>query len=398
MADYQYIDQTGVIIPDTGDILESVKNEYRAAFGADLVTDPSTPQGVLIVAETEARDAMVRNNAAVANQINPNLAGGVWFDAIWALTGGARSPATRSRVDAVLTGVIGTVVPAGSLAKTAADNQFQTTTTVTIGNAGTAAATFESVEFGAIPCGAGDLDAIVSTVLGWETVTNADAAVLGTTTQTDESARRERRQTLALVGRRLSQSVMSSIAAVQGFVSQAFRENVADTTETIDGISMVGHSIYACVDGGTDSDVALAIAENLNGFAMNGDTSVSVTDPYSGQAYSVTFQRPAEIEVLIRITARVSGSVVGDPTAEIVTATLAYANCELPNEDGFIVGGDVSPFEIAAAVNSAVPGIFISKVEAALAGGSPVYSTDTIAIGIDEVARTQAGSIAVVLT
>lgn len=396
MADYQYITATGLIVPDTGDILETVKNEYRAAFGADLVTDPSTPQGVLIVAETEARDGMVRNNAAVANQVNPNLAGGVWLDAIWALTGGARSPATRSRVDAVLTGVIGTVVPAGSLAKTLANNQFQTVTTVTIGNAGTAAAVFESVEFGAIPCGAGDLNTIVSTVLGWETVTNGDAATLGTTTQSDESARRERRQTLALQGRRLSQSIMSAIASIQGFVSQAFRENTADTTETIDGISMVGHSIYSCVDGGIDSDVAMAIAENLNGFAMNGNTDVSVTDPYSGQAYTVTFQRPADVDVLIRITAKVSASVATDPTAAIKAAVLAYANCET-DDGGFVVGGDVSPFEIAAAAN-VVPGIFISLCEVAEAGGSPVYSTDTIAIGLDQVARTQSSSISVVLT
>lgn len=398
MADYQYINNTGVIVPDTGDILEQVKNEYRAAFGDDLVTDPTTPQGVLIVAETESRDAVVRNNAAVANQINPNLAGGVWLDAIWALTGGARDPATRSRVDAVLTGVIGTTVPVGSLAKTAADNQFQTVETVTIGNAGTASVTFESVEFGAIPCGAGDLDSVVSSVLGWETVTNAAAATLGTTQQSDESARRERRQTLALQGRRLSQSVMSSVMAVQGVVSMAFRENPADTTETIDGVAMVGHSIYACVDGGTDLDVADAIAVNMNGFAMVGDTDVTVTDLYSGQAYNVTFQRPEAVDVLIRITARVSGSTVSDPTAAIVAATLAYANCELPDDDGFVVGGNVSPFEIAAAVAAQVPGVFISKVEAAEAGGSPVYSTDTIAISIEQVARTQSGSIAVVLT
>lgn len=396
MADYQYVTATGVIVPDTGDLLDQVKNEYRAAFGADLNTDPTTPQGVLIVAETESRDAVVRNNAAVANQINPNLAGGVWLDAIWALTGGARSPATRSRVDATLTGVIGTVVPAGSLAKTAANNQFQTVTTVTIGNAGTASVTFESVEYGAIPCGAGDLDTVVSTVLGWETVTNTDAATLGATTQTDESARRERRQTLALQGRRLSQSVIASVSSIQGFVSLAFRENPTDGTVTIDGISMDGHSIYVCVDGGTNSDVANAIAENMNGFAMMGDTTVTVTDPYSGQAYSVNFQRPEEVPVLIRITAKVSASVSTDPTAAIKAAVLAYANCET-QEPGFVVGGDVSPFAIAAAAN-VVPGIFISLCEVAEASMSPVYSTDTIAIGIDQVARTQSSSISVVLT
>lgn len=64
-------------------------------FGQDLDISPETPQGVLITMETENRDAIVRNNAELANQINPDLAGGVFLDAIWALMGGARD-ATRS--------------------------------------------------------------------------------------------------------------------------------------------------------------------------------------------------------------------------------------------------------------------------------------------------------------
>ena len=46
---------------------------------------------------------------------------------------------------------------------------------------------------------------------------------------------------------------IKDLYATEGVTSLTFQENVAATTQTINGISMVGHSIYACVQGGTRS-------------------------------------------------------------------------------------------------------------------------------------------------
>ena len=75
MADvYNYINTTGLIVPDSSEILTEVQNEYVAAFGADLqVNNPNSPQGLLINAETQARIAVANNNATLANQINPSF-------------------------------------------------------------------------------------------------------------------------------------------------------------------------------------------------------------------------------------------------------------------------------------------------------------------------------------
>lgn len=118
MADaYSYVVAQGVVVPDTADLLAQVQTEWRETLGEDLIVTPDTPQGVMIVAETLARDAVVRNNAALANQINPDLAGGVFLDAIWGLTGGQRLQATRSTiVAAVVAGVPGAVIPQGARA------------------------------------------------------------------------------------------------------------------------------------------------------------------------------------------------------------------------------------------------------------------------------------------
>lgn len=105
MSDYQFITDRGVIIPDTAESRERVIELFRSAFGSDIDTDPSTPSGLLITMFTEQRDAVARNNAALANQINPEQSTGVFLDTLFGFTGGERNPATRSIINGVtLTG------------------------------------------------------------------------------------------------------------------------------------------------------------------------------------------------------------------------------------------------------------------------------------------------------
>ena len=151
MAVYDYITNTGTIIPDTATTRDEVIEEYQGVFGQDLITDDESPEGVLINAETTSRQSVARNNATLANQINPNLAGGPFLDAIWALTGGQRVTATRTTVIATVTGVANTVIPVGSQASTTGSDLFETVTQVTIPAGGTLTGVdFRSVETGPV--------------------------------------------------------------------------------------------------------------------------------------------------------------------------------------------------------------------------------------------------------
>ena len=389
-APYEYITPTGVIVPDTSGLLADVQSEYQAVFGADLIVTADTPQGVLITAETLARTEVVNNNAALANQINPNIAGGVFLDAIGFLTGVQRTAATSTVVPNVtLSGVPGTVIAAGALAATAAGDQFQSLSTVTLSSGGTATVNFASVALGPIPCATSALTTVVSNILGWETVTNATAGTLGAVTQSDQAFRAYRLNTLAFQGVSLAEAVTSALYATAGVTSLTFQENVAATTQTINGISMTGHSVYACVAGGSDADVAAALLENKSsGCAWNGGTTVSVVEPASGQTYSVSFDRPTPVGILVKVT-----SPNGNE-ANIIQAVLDYAAGVINGLAGFVVGADVSPFEIAGAIMSEYPGTYVSKVEISLT--SPVsYTTDVIDIGVNQQAFTNSGYITV---
>jgi uncharacterized phage protein gp47/JayE len=395
---YNYIESTGTVVADTGANLQDVQAEYKATFGADLIVTPDTPQGVLISAETETRTSVSENNANLANQINPNLAGGIFLDAIWALTGGARKPATRSTISAVnLTGSVGTIIPSGSLAKTITGQEFETISPVTINGFGLASVDFQSVLTGPIAANANTLTQIVSGVLGWETVTNPNSAVLGQDTESDGESRQRRRETLALQGRSTSEAIYGNIRDVSGVTSLQFRENVTGATQIIDGVSLVEHSTWVCVDGGLNVDVAIAYLEGKSaGSDFNGAVLVPIIAPGSGQTIVVKFDRPTLIPVRVRVTARVT-TAVSDPTTTITNAVLDYAAGEINGEAGFVVGGSVSPFEIASAINYVQSGLYITLVEVAYAVPVPIYVTTTIPIAIFEQASTNSTLITVIL-
>lgn len=384
MANFEYINSLGVIVPDTATILADVEAEWREALGDDLVTSPETPQGVLIAAEVSARDSVVRNNAELANQINPDLAGGVFLDSIWSLTRGSRRPATRSLIQgATIGGQPGTLIPAGSLAATDDGDQFETVSAVIIGAGGTVSADLRAVEFGPIAAPIGSLTSINSAVLGWETITNPTAAALGRDQESDIAARKRRRLTLALQGVALPEAITSRLYALDDVRSLAFRENIASTNQTIDGVLMIPHSIFVCVQGGTDADVAQALLETKSlGAGWNGTTTVSIVEPYSGQSYSVKFQRPANVNVYVRVTARFNGV---DAQTIIPQALASYAAGELEGEDGFTVGGDVTTFEISGAINQVEPRIFVTNVE--LSTDGITYTSAPVAISIVQVAQ-----------
>lgn len=390
---YSYIDSTGVIVPDVSDILALVQAEWFGIFGPDLIVTPDTIQGVLIVGEVAARIATIQNNAALANQINPNLAGGIFLDAICALTGLQRTASTPTTVTATLSGIAGTIIPAGTRAQTQANDVFQTTGANIIGGGGTVTASLQSVVFGPIPCEIGALTQIVDGVLGWETVYNSTAAVPGLNQQSDQSLRAQRKITLASQGVALPEAIVSALYQVPGVTSLTFQENTAATTQTINGISMVSHSIYSCVEGGTDTDVATALLKNKSlGAAFVGSTTVNVLEPYSGQTYVVKFDRPTPVPFLVRATVTNTDLLI-DATTAVKQAITDYANGLLEGQPGLIVGQDVSSFELAGAINIEFPSIYVSKVETSIDGGT-TYLTTPIAIAVNQIA--QLGLITVV--
>lgn len=395
MAELKYINERGVIVPDTSTTREQVEAEWRALFGQDLVTDPETPQGVIITALVQERDNTARAMAEVANQINPNLATGVFLDGLFALMGGERFPATHSTIPNVrLGGVPTTLIPAGSRVRSTAGDVFLTAGAAIIDSAGEAFVDVRAVEPGPIEVAAGGLEAVAESILGWETVSNAFPAVVGRAEESQARARNRRRNVLALNTISVNEAIISRLYGLPDVHSLSYRENYADTTQVIDGVTMKPHSVYACVYGGLDVDIARALKDTKTlGAGYNGNEIVTITDEFSGQPYTVQFDRPEVVALFTRVTVRPS-SVNAQQVVRNAIAMMVAG--EIEGDVGLVVGRSVSPFEISAAVNFVEPTLFVRSVELSTDGTS--WSTAEHTIDLWEIAAIPESAVQVVVT
>lgn len=395
MADIfqQYVTNTGVIVPDTADVKTQVQNEFKEALGQDLSLEDSTPQGRLIDAETIARKAVLTNNAQIANQLNPNTASGVYLDAICAITGTTRNGATRTQVLATVSGVPGTVIPAGSQAKTSAGDLFSIVNNYTIPGNGSGNTYFQAAETGPVACAINTLTQIVTAVPGWETINNPIAAVIGTDMESDSSLRLKRAQQI-YKGESLLDAMTSALLQVPGVLSVFVDDNYTNGTKIVDGVNLDAHTIYVVVDGGSNADIAQAIWKHKSlGCGYTGSESVVITGNF-GQTYTVKFSRPTykAIQVAVSVNAPNNANTT-DVVADVKAALVAWANGEVPGVDGLKLGVDVSPFEAASAITTQIPDLFVTSVEVAPTSGT--LDTDTIDIKVHEKATLADSDITV---
>ena len=295
---YNFLDSTGIIVPDTSATQAVVNAAYTGAFGADLILTADTPQGVLATADTLALNGVLQNNAAVANQINPNVAGGILLDAILALTGVQRGGQTQTVVTNVtMTGTVGTTIPINSQAQTAAGDIFYLTAAVIIPSGGSITGTFKSVAYGPIPCAENSLNIITPSspgVIGWESVNNGVSSVttLGAITQSDQAARAFRTNTLAYNSVSLAEAITSALSATQGVTSLSFRENFNATPmgmliSITGGATLAGKVEAMSTTAGSGTLGGIIIDTDAMHFSVNGQT-IPTPNPWPVAAYATT--------------------------------------------------------------------------------------------------------------
>ena len=118
MADYaeyyNYMTGSGIIVPDTENILTDVQNEWKDVFGEDLSVAPETPQGRIIEMIARQRIFTLQMAAATSNMLNLEKAYGFILDDIGALFQIQRKSATYTTTQITMSGVADTVIPVGT--------------------------------------------------------------------------------------------------------------------------------------------------------------------------------------------------------------------------------------------------------------------------------------------
>lgn len=390
----------GITLPTEAEILDGVLSDMDAAFGGGLNLALETPQGQL--ASSQAAIVADKNAelAYIINQLDPQYAADRFQDALGRIYFLTRKPATATTVAATLTGVPGTIVPAGTLAQDTSGNSYANLGDATIGAAGTVIAQFANLELGPIPCAAGTLTQVYQAVAGWDAIDNAAAGTLGSEVEGRADFEYRRKNSVAANGHGSAASIYAAVFAVDGVLDVYVTENstAAPVNTGATNYPLGAHSVYVAAIGGTDADVANAIWSKKDlGCNMIGNTTATVTDDsgyaYPAPSYAIKFERPAALPIFFSV------QIVNDPSlpANIVTLIQDAILARFNGQDGTArerIGATIFASRYYGAVGLAYAGVSLLSVAVGI--GAPAADAN-IVVGIDQAPTLSAANIAVTL-
>lgn len=318
----------GFVAPTEAEILAGVTADINTAFGGGLNPGLSTPQGQLATTETAIIGDCYATFIWYTNQVDPALNSGRMQDAIGRIYFMSRIPGAPTVVQATCIGLDGVVIPVGAAAQAADGNLYICQQQGTI-SGGTVTLPFACGVNGPIPCPAAALNTIYQTIPGWDTITNADDGVLGVNVESPSAFEARRAASVALNAVSILDAILANVLAVEDVLDAFVFENPNDAAVTVTGKILGPHSIFICVLGGTDADVAFAIwKKKAPGCAYNGNTTVQVTDPAPSYAppapsYFVTFERPSIVNVAVFVLLRNSPQLPSNALALVQTAVIS---------------------------------------------------------------------------
>lgn len=389
---YEFLSAEGVVVANTSTIRNEVVQRFKNKYGDDLNTDSETLVGTFIDAMTLALKNTAESNATLANMMNPNIAYGTHLRSIGALLNIQDEAATRSIIRNVeFRGRYQSVIPAGSIVATEDDVQFQTVSRMVIGQNGLVVGEVIAVEAGEVPCQIGELKVIKTPVLGWETVENTEEAQLGRGRLSDAGYRNKYYKQLAINTLSTNEANISGLYNINEVKSLSYLENYSKQDVVIKGIPMVANSIWCCVDGGTDEQIAFSLLRTKTmGAAYNGSIEKTIIDPESEEQYTVKFDRPTDVNIFVRVDINQSSA---NASRIIKNAILEMAEGKIDGAEGFRVGTSIYPFEMSYAINSKESGITVLNIQ--VSRDNENWTSGELELAINEIARIQDGSIEV---
>ena len=349
------------------------------AFGPNWLTDPDSVDGLFLHNLAEGLGDVHQAVSDVYNSIGP-AAYGRTLDNVMLLAGLERDGDSHSKVTVHATADAGgCTVTAGTVVKTSDTGaQFVTPVDTVIAPSATESIDFQALQAGPVAAAAGTLTVLVTPVSGLASVTNPADASVGHNVEGDTAYRVRHQQSLAVQGQRTLASIRGRVLQVNGCTDCKVYEN---TSLTPTGSGIPGKAIAVVATGGTDVDVATAIAlakaESVEAWGLSYET-------IDGEA--IGFTRPSNVNIYYVVTV--------SPVAS--SAERAAAKAALVAFCASLSSGDpVIQFKGLGALTTIFAGKSLLTLTQGTEPGLGDQSEATITIALSGRAYTQASFITV---
>jgi len=257
----------GLQIQQQPDIVATLTTGYTSIYGSDISLQPNTPDGQMMNIYATALEDNLELLQSVYNMFNLINAYGVQLDNISQLLGIIRQAGTYTQAQVAVTvsqaltlpgqDVLG-ANPAATVFTVAdqAGNQYQLAESYTFSGAGTETLTFAAVDIGQILTSPDTITAILTPLLGVNTVNNPSTAddIIGINEEADSAFRVRMAQSYQISSTGPADALRAQLLNVPGVIDAFVPDN--DTGGIVDGVFANG--IMTVVNQGVVPDATIA--------------------------------------------------------------------------------------------------------------------------------------------
>lgn len=345
----------GLSVPTEPQILAGVFADWVSAFalsGKSLNTELTTPQGQLAQSQAYMLAQLNARRAQIIAGVDPATSYGAYQDALGQIYFLVRQPATYATVQAVVSGVVGQTLPAGSQVRSADGAIWATSDEVVFGAGGTAAVQFTALTAGAGPAAGVNGLTIYQQRPGWESVSNAAPSAPGVDTESRQTFEARRAASVNIGGTGTAEAVRAAVANVTG-VSDVFIYNNGSDAAILYGETdypIPAHGIGISVTGGDEADIAAAIHSKLDaGCGLPASPglgtlvtriisdSVNYAPPYP--QYEIRFIRPLVVPIYVKVEVANLSTLPSTYVADVQRAVSEAMTNGFATTDGEITTG-----------------------------------------------------------
>lgn len=379
----------GISGPSFQNIQGSFIAGLQAIYGSDTLLTPDTKDLQLLSIISQAVNDTNNLAIAVYNNMSPATGQGAGLSSMVKINGLMRLVASNSTATVTITGVAGTVINAG-LVQDTAGNIWSLPPVVTIPGGGSINVLATAQVQGVINAAAGAINIIFTPTQGWQTVTNASAAIPGAPVETDAQLRQRQSVSTGLPAQTPLSAIFAAIANLPGVTRLLVYEN---QTASTDANGVASHSIAVIVLGGNSTQIAQTIeAKKSPGTGTVGSTSITVNDP-SGLPITINFYILTFTQIFVSLTIKALAGYTSAVGNNLIAALVNFIN-SLP------IGNKVYyNWLLAVAQQVPVSGDPTYDITAFTTGTAPSPSgTTDIAIAFNMAAQTQTSQIVLTVT
>ncbi len=295
---------------------------------------------------------------------------GVWLDA-YAKTyyGITRKQASKGSVTALISGTIGTIIPAGFTAKSG-DYEYSTISEYIIESDGSCYAELFAKNTGNFSIDAGTLTTIITPVAGVERITNPYESTSGTNTEPDNELRFRAMNSLTYRATAIFDGLLAQIEQLSGVQKVAGYENYTKNSVEYKGITIEPNSIALVVKGGDLNAIGKVILENKTvGAYVQGDIDIPMYEEISRQTYTMRIYRPVPKQLKAELNVITNNLTTQDYAAQLQEQIINIIN-------NYKINNEIIPFQVASKIS--LMNVQIADFKMGLVSATAAYNPITL--------------------